>query len=64
VRIGLAECAAPTVATTALLALTVITSADLESLLDKPLEFWSILVVIDLNDVREVRNITIVALTE
>jgi len=64
VRIGLAECAAPTVATTALLALTVITSTDLEPLFDKPLKFWIILIVIDLNDVKEVRNITIVALTE
>ena len=64
VRIGLAECTAPTVATTALLALTVITSADLEPLLDKPLELWIILIVIDLNDVREIRSITIVALTE
>ena len=64
VRIGLAECTAPTVATTALIALALIASAGLEPLFDKPLELWIILVVIDLNDIGEVRNITIVALAE
>ena len=64
VRIGLAECTAPTVATTALLALALIASAGFEPLFDKPLKLWIILVVIDLNDVREVRDITIVTLAE
>ena len=64
VRIGFAECTAPTVATTALLALTLIASAGFEPLFDQPLKLWIILVVIDLNDIGEVRDITIVALAE
>ena len=69
-RVRLAECASSTVATTALLSLGLITSANFESLFDKLPRFFAVdlvlvrVVILDgLTDIHRVHMVLIVALT-